>query len=95
MEDVSTYAFLSFLSCLADQWRSVGRLDDICVPASAENMVRTRLKSVITSSPLVSGVGVFGRGRSQVGGLIEPAIPVFDVVEFRNRVWCDPMHFSC
>ncbi|KAF7965726.1 hypothetical protein HWV62_42156 [Athelia sp. TMB] len=71
----------------AGLWKIVGRLDDVLILASGENMVPAPLESVITSSPLVSGAVVFGRGRNQVGVLIEPAVPVFDVVEFRNRIW--------
>lgn len=51
-------------------------------------MVPAPLESVIGSSPLVRDAVVFGRGRNQVGVLIEPAVPVFNVVEFRNRIWC-------
>lgn len=51
-------------------------------------MVPAPLESAITSSPLVRDAVVFGRGRNQVGVLIEAAVPVFDVVEFRNRIWC-------
>ncbi|KZP33050.1 hypothetical protein FIBSPDRAFT_371594 [Athelia psychrophila] len=52
-------------------------------------MVPAPLENVITSSPLVTGIVVFGRGRHQVGLLLEPApgVAVGDLPEFRNRIW--------
>lgn len=48
----------------------------------------------ITTSPMVLGAVMFGRGREQAGVLIEPtreyAIPPGDdkaLAEFRNRIW--------
>lgn len=56
-------------------------------------MVPAPLESVIASSPLVSGAVVFGRGRSQVGVLIEPSIDISDVSMFRNHIWHVPFLF--
>ncbi|KAF7973245.1 hypothetical protein HWV62_15753 [Athelia sp. TMB] len=90
LPDVSGYASNDLWTphpTKAGLWKIVGRLDDVLILASGENMVPAPMESVIMSSPLVSGAVVFGRGRHQVGVLIEPAIPVVDVAEFRNRVW--------
>lgn len=67
----------------------MGRLDDVLILASGENVVPAPLESVILSSPLVSGAVIFGRGRNQVGVLLEPAPGVVanDVADFRNRIW--------
>lgn len=52
------------------------------------------MESIIGASPYVNGTVMFGRGRNQVGVLIEPRpgheIDVDDeqqLAEFRNRVW--------
>ncbi|KZP19605.1 acetyl-CoA synthetase-like protein [Athelia psychrophila] len=70
-------------------WRIVGRLDDVLILASGYNMVPAPLENLIMSSPLVTGIVVFGRGRLQVGILLEPApgVDVGDLPEFRNRIW--------
>ncbi|KAF7968306.1 hypothetical protein HWV62_2396 [Athelia sp. TMB] len=70
-------------------WRLVGRLDDVLILASGENVVPAPTENTLMSSPLVSGAVVFGRGRNQVGILLEPNSRVKDndVAEFRNRVW--------
>lgn len=68
---------------------SVGRLDDVLVLASGLNAVPGPLETVIMSSPAVNGVVIFGRGRNQVGVLVEPApgAVVDDLGKFRNRIW--------
>jgi len=52
------------------------------------------MESIICANPHVNGTVIFGRGRNQVGILIEPRagceIDVEDekhLAEFRNRVW--------
>jgi hypothetical protein len=52
------------------------------------------MESIIGASPYVNGIVMFGRGRNQVGVLIEPRpgyeIDVDDekqLAEFRNGVW--------
>ncbi|KZP04187.1 hypothetical protein FIBSPDRAFT_878772 [Athelia psychrophila] len=46
------------------------------------------LEAMIISSPVINGVVIFGRGRNQVGVLIErtPGVAAADVVEFRNSI---------
>ncbi|KAL4077419.1 putative nonribosomal peptide synthetase, partial [Scleroderma citrinum] len=75
-------------------YKIVGRLDDVLVLSSGEKTVPGPMESVIGTSPYVSGVCIFGRGRHQVGVLVEPrqgfAVDVKDeiqVAEFRNLIW--------
>ncbi|KAF7979760.1 hypothetical protein HWV62_41154 [Athelia sp. TMB] len=67
----------------------VGRLDDVIILASGENVVPGPMESVIVSSPLISGAVVFGRGRSQVGVLLEPLpdVVVGELADFKNKIW--------
>lgn len=67
----------------------VGRLDDVLILASGENVVPGPMESVIVSSPLIGGAVVFGRGRSQVGVLLEPlpGVVVGELADFRNKIW--------
>ncbi|KZP21519.1 acetyl-CoA synthetase-like protein [Athelia psychrophila] len=50
----------------ANFWRIVGRLDDVIILASGENMVPGPLETIIMSSPVVNGVVIFGRERNQL-----------------------------
>ncbi|KAI5999974.1 putative aminoadipate reductase [Pisolithus albus] len=75
-------------------YKVVGRVDDVLVLSSGEKTVPAPMESVIGTSRYLSGVCMFGRGRSQVGILVEPkpeyAIDVSDVkqvAEFRNLIW--------
>ncbi|KAI6097310.1 putative aminoadipate reductase [Pisolithus croceorrhizus] len=75
-------------------YKVVGRVDDVLVLSSGEKTVPAPIENVIGTSRHVSGVCMFGRGRSQVGVLVEPraeyAINVGDekqVAEFRNLIW--------
>jgi thioester reductase-like protein len=75
-------------------YKVVGRLDDVLVLSSGEKTVPAPMEVVVGSSVLLSGVCMFGRGRHQVGILVEPkaeyAIDVADdrqVAEFRNKIW--------
>ncbi|EPQ57834.1 acetyl-CoA synthetase-like protein [Gloeophyllum trabeum ATCC 11539] len=75
-------------------WRLVGRTDDVLVLASGEKTVPSPMEGHILHNPLVQGTLMFGRGRDQVGILIEPhpaqAIDPKDekaVIEFRNKIW--------
>ncbi|KAG2140138.1 putative aminoadipate reductase [Suillus clintonianus] len=77
-------------------WKIVGRIDDVLVLSSGEKTVPAPMESVIGANPYVNGTVIFGRGRNQVGILIEPRagceIDVDDekhLAEFRNRVWPD------
>ena len=52
------------------------------------------MEAVISASPMLSGVCMFGRGRNQTGVLVEPrpeyTIDVTDdkqVAELRNKIW--------
>ncbi|TFK46704.1 putative aminoadipate reductase [Heliocybe sulcata] len=75
-------------------WRLVGRTDDVLVLASGEKTVPPPIEGHILHNPLVQGTLMFGRGRDQVGILIEPklthAIDPKDekaVINFRNIIW--------
>ncbi|KAG2076565.1 putative aminoadipate reductase [Suillus decipiens] len=77
-------------------WKIVGRIDDVLVLSSGEKTVPTPMESIICANRYVNGAVMFGRGRNQVGILIEPRagyeIDVDDekqLAEFRNRVWPD------
>ncbi|KAG1750096.1 putative aminoadipate reductase [Suillus lakei] len=77
-------------------WKIVGRIDDVLVLSSGEKTVPAPMESIIGANPYVNGTVIFGRGRNQVGILIEPRAGCeFDVddekhlSEFRNRVWPD------
>ncbi|KAG2050383.1 putative aminoadipate reductase [Suillus hirtellus] len=78
---------------IEDLWKIVGRIDDNLVLSSGEKTVPAPMESIICANPYVAGAVVFGRGRNQVGILIEPRagceIDVDDkkqLAEFRNRV---------
>ncbi|EPQ52234.1 acetyl-CoA synthetase-like protein [Gloeophyllum trabeum ATCC 11539] len=75
-------------------WKIVGRADDLVILASGEKIVPGPIESKILTSPLVSGVILFGRGHNQAGILVEPRLeyvvnPLDDVAsaEFRNMLW--------
>ncbi|EPQ57831.1 acetyl-CoA synthetase-like protein [Gloeophyllum trabeum ATCC 11539] len=75
-------------------WRLVGRTDDVLVLASGRKTVPSPMEGHILHNPLVQGTVMFGRGRDQVGILIEPhPAHVIDpkdekaVVDFRNKMW--------
>ncbi|KAG2047412.1 putative aminoadipate reductase [Suillus hirtellus] len=77
-------------------WKIVGRIDDVLILSSGEKTVPAPMESIICANPCVTGAVIFGRGRDQVGILIEPQagceIDVDDekqLAEFRNRVWPD------
>ncbi|KAG6329586.1 hypothetical protein ID866_9503, partial [Astraeus odoratus] len=75
-------------------YKIIGRLDDVLVLSPGEKTVPGPMETVIATSPYVSGVCIFGRGRAQVGVLVEPrpgfAVDVSDdkhVAAFRNQIW--------
>ncbi|KAG6328546.1 hypothetical protein ID866_10543, partial [Astraeus odoratus] len=75
-------------------YKIVGRLDDVLVLSSGEKTVPGPMEAMIGTSRYVAGVCMFGRGRSQVGVLVEPkpefAVDVTDekqVETFRNLIW--------
>ena len=73
---------------------SVGRADDVIMLASGEKTVPAPMEGIISSSPFVQGVLMFGRERNQVGVLVEPrpehVVDIQDdnaIAEFRNKIW--------
>ena len=68
----------------------MGRLDDVIILGSGENVVPAPMETVIMSSPLIGSAVMFGRARSQVGLLIEPAhgAPIHDLADFLKQTWC-------
>ncbi|KAI9458226.1 acetyl-CoA synthetase-like protein [Boletus coccyginus] len=75
-------------------WKIVGRADDVITLASGEKIVPMPMEGIIIASPLIQGVVVFGRGRSQVGILVEPSpehvVDILDnnaVAAFKNEIW--------
>jgi hypothetical protein len=89
LEDVRQSCSLCVYPC-THRALSIGRVDDVLILASGENVVPAPMEDIIMSSPLVGGVLVFGRGRNQVGVLLELrlGVQVDDLVEFRNKIWC-------
>ncbi|KAG2133352.1 putative aminoadipate reductase [Suillus clintonianus] len=75
-------------------WKISGRKDEVLMLSSGEKVIPALMECIVGTNPYVNGAVIFGRGRSQVGILIEPRagheIDVDDeaqVSEFRNRVW--------
>ncbi|EGO23306.1 putative non-ribosomal peptide synthetase [Serpula lacrymans var. lacrymans S7.9] len=74
-------------------WKIIGRTDDVLTLASGEKTVPAMMEGIISSSAHVNGVIMFGRGRNQVGVLVEPRSAHVDLAdnkaieEFRNRIW--------
>ncbi|KAF9811531.1 hypothetical protein IEO21_06535 [Rhodonia placenta] len=75
-------------------WRIVSRSDDVITLSTGEKIVPIQQQDIVSAHPLVKGNIMFGRGREQVGILIEPRpdhtiIPGHDHVlaEFRNMLW--------
>ncbi|KAF9477786.1 acetyl-CoA synthetase-like protein [Pholiota conissans] len=75
-------------------WKIVGRKDDVIVHTSGEKTVPAPMEDIIMSSPMVSGVVMFGRERDQAGVLIEvkPAFAIDvnntkSLTDLRNRLW--------
>jgi acyl-coenzyme A synthetase/AMP-(fatty) acid ligase len=89
LEDVRQSCSLCVYPCTY-RTLSTGRVDDVLILTSGENVVPAPMENIIMSSPLVSGALIFGRGRNQVGVLLEPRpdVQVDDLVEFRNKIWC-------
>ncbi|KAJ7052229.1 putative aminoadipate reductase [Mycena amicta] len=79
-------------------YRIVGRVDDVLIMANGEKTVPNAIEDIISSSPHVANAMIFGRGRNQVGVLVEPASasafsldldPRDDkhLSDFRNLIW--------
>ncbi|CAK5275098.1 unnamed protein product [Mycena citricolor] len=77
-----------------DLYRIIGRLDDVLIMANGEKTVPGPIENILLSSPHIYGVVMFGRGRNQVGVLVEPSVTskvdITDpaqVAKFRNLIW--------
>ncbi|KAG0702280.1 putative aminoadipate reductase [Suillus ampliporus] len=75
-------------------WKISGRIDEVLILSSGEKVVPAPMESIIGTNPYVNGAVMVGRGRHQVGIIIEPRagyeIDIDDeaqLSEFRNRVW--------
>ncbi|RDB20740.1 Non-canonical non-ribosomal peptide synthetase FUB8 [Hypsizygus marmoreus] len=75
-------------------WRIVGRKDDVIIHSSGEKTVPGPMEEIISSSPIVKGIVMFGRKHDQTGVLIEPTPPhAIDPDEhdqlaaLRNKLW--------
>ncbi|EED77747.1 predicted protein, partial [Postia placenta Mad-698-R] len=75
-------------------WKVIGRVDDQIMHSTGEKTNPDPLEAIMNLDPHVSASLMFGRGRFQVGMLINPkADHVFDILdegklpEFRNKVW--------
>jgi long-subunit acyl-CoA synthetase (AMP-forming) len=70
----------------------IGRVDDVIVMANGEKAVPGPLEGMLMTSPLVRGVLVFGRERSQLGVLVELAHNTeltddLAIAALRNTLW--------
>jgi long-subunit acyl-CoA synthetase (AMP-forming) len=79
---------------VADKLHSVGRVDDVLVLANGEKVVPGSTEGTIVSHEAVRGAVMFGRGRNQVGVLVETdTVHAFDpanevaLAAFRNLIW--------
>ncbi|KAJ7626109.1 putative aminoadipate reductase [Roridomyces roridus] len=72
-----------------DLYKIVGRLDDVLIMANGEKTVPGPMEDIMLTSthPRIHGAVMFGRQRNQIGVLVEPAMSVEDVEEFRNAFW--------
>ncbi|KAF8955032.1 acetyl-CoA synthetase-like protein [Flammula alnicola] len=75
-------------------WRIVGRKDDVIIHTSGEKTVPAPMENIISNSPYVMGVIMFGREHDQPGVLIELKPPYAvdvsneaEVIKARNLVW--------
>ncbi|KAJ4490659.1 acetyl-CoA synthetase-like protein [Lentinula aciculospora] len=75
-------------------WKIVGRIDDVIIHSNGEKTVPAPIESIISASPLISGVVMFGRQRDQPGIMLEPSPTLLvdvkndaEVSKFRNLVW--------
>ncbi|KAJ3925541.1 MAG: putative aminoadipate reductase [Lentinula lateritia] len=75
-------------------WKIVGRIDDVIIHSNGEKTVPAPIETIVSASPLVNGVVMFGRQRDQPGIMLEP-IPGYsidvknddEISKFRNLVW--------
>ncbi|KAF7305562.1 PKS-PP domain-containing protein [Mycena chlorophos] len=93
------WSWIEFSPSLKTRWLPVGdntvaRFDDVLTLSNGEKHVPGAMEQLVSTSPLVSGALMFGRGREQLGILVEPtaanAIDPGDEVQlaqFRNQLW--------
>jgi long-subunit acyl-CoA synthetase (AMP-forming) len=69
-------------------------VDDVLVLANGEKAVPAPIEGAVLAHPCVRGAVAFGRGRTQIGLLVEPAeTHTFDPADqhalaaFRNEIW--------
>jgi len=58
-----------------DSSNSIGRTDEVIVLSAGEKVVPNLFEDLVSSSPILSGVIMFGRGRQHCGVLLEPRDP--------------------
>ncbi|KAF7330079.1 Acetyl-CoA synthetase-like protein [Mycena kentingensis (nom. inval.)] len=76
-------------------YRPVGRLDHVIVMANGEKAVPGPFEDILNASAKINSAIMFGRGRNQLGVLVEPADSVRhvdagddeQVQRFRNEIW--------
>ncbi|KAF7291295.1 Acetyl-CoA synthetase-like protein [Mycena indigotica] len=76
-------------------YRIIGRADDVITLSNGEKVVPGPQEDILSTSPLIAGLVLFGRGRDRLGLLIEPsaaaeAVDPADAAslgKFRNAVW--------
>ncbi|KAF5392669.1 hypothetical protein D9757_000930 [Collybiopsis confluens] len=75
-------------------WSIIGRRDDVLIHSSGEKTVPGPFEEVVSRSPMVTGVVMFGRQRDQPGVLLElSAENQVDPTDkalagtFRNKIW--------
>jgi long-subunit acyl-CoA synthetase (AMP-forming) len=73
-------------------WIVKGRLDDVLALSNGEKVVPSLAENIIATHPLVNGVVIFGRERTQVGALVEPKRTLDStnpatLAEFRDAIW--------
>ncbi|KAI0087796.1 hypothetical protein BDY19DRAFT_1010558 [Irpex rosettiformis] len=75
-------------------WKIVGRIDDVIVLATGENVVPIPQEGHLVANTLIAGAVMFGRGRDFPGVLIEPhaahTVDASDeslVQEFIDKIW--------
>jgi hypothetical protein len=66
---------------------SVGRQDDVLTLSSGEKVVPLPIEELIVRNNQIHSAILFGRGRDQVGVLIEPVCHIQDVTMFIDDIW--------
>jgi hypothetical protein len=89
LEAVRTHILISRLCSKLIFSTRVGRVDDVIVMANGEKTVPGPIEGALLAHPLVKGALAFGRGRDQIGVLVEPhtALGEKTLEQFRNEIW--------